>query len=107
MPLREFPAMDEAQARLRSPLQLAHLGDAVWSLLVRQRLIFQGRNVHNMHGFPQRRRKRLQVIVISNRMIVGTVIGLSNGILIFTDSSKHSAGVKGGPRIDQGRPVAG
>lgn len=49
MPLREFPAMDEAQARLRSPLQLAHLGDAVWSLLVRQRLIFQGRNVHNMH----------------------------------------------------------
>lgn len=47
--LRECTAIDEAQARLRSPLQLAHLGDAVWTLLIRERLMVRGRNVHNMH----------------------------------------------------------
>ncbi len=49
MSLREFPPLKETEARLRSPLQLAHLGDAVWTMLVRSRLIFQGRNVHHMH----------------------------------------------------------
>lgn len=41
--------MDTARARLLNSLQLAHVGDSVWELLVRTRLIYQGRNVRNMH----------------------------------------------------------
>lgn len=46
---REFPPMTADQARLLNPLQLAYIGDSVWDLLIRSRLIYRGRNVHNMH----------------------------------------------------------
>ncbi len=49
MSLMEFPTSSPEEARLRSPLQLAHLGDAVWTLLIRTRLIAKGRNAHHMH----------------------------------------------------------
>lgn len=49
MSLREFPCMTPAEARQLSPLQLAHVGDSVWEMLVRTELAFRGRNVHNMH----------------------------------------------------------
>ena len=49
MEQRESPPMTAEQARLLTPLQLAYLGDSVWDLLIRSRLIYQGRNVHNMH----------------------------------------------------------
>lgn len=49
MTLREFPAMDVRDARMMSPLQLAHIGDTVWELMIRSRLAFRGKNVHNMH----------------------------------------------------------
>lgn len=49
MTLREFSPMDERDARMMSPLQLAHIGDTVWELLIRSRLAWRGRNVHNMH----------------------------------------------------------
>ncbi|MBQ8201087.1 MAG: Mini-ribonuclease 3 [Clostridia bacterium] len=41
--------MEEKQARMLNPLQLAYIGDTVWDLLVRSRLIYRGRNVRNMH----------------------------------------------------------
>ena len=41
--------MEISRARLLNSLQLAHVGDTVWDLLVRTRLIYQGRNVRNMH----------------------------------------------------------
>lgn len=41
--------MDRRQAQLLNSLQLAHVGDTVWDLLVRTELIYQGRNVRNMH----------------------------------------------------------
>lgn len=41
--------MEVSRARLLNSLQLAHVGDTVWDLLVRTRLIYQGRNVRNMH----------------------------------------------------------
>lgn len=49
MTLRENPPMERERARLLNSLQLAHVGDTVWDLLVRSRLIYQGRNVRNMH----------------------------------------------------------
>ena len=49
MEQREFPPMTADQARLLNPLQLAYIGDSVWDLLIRSRLIYRGRNVHNMH----------------------------------------------------------
>ena len=47
--LREYAPMDARDARMMSPLQLAHIGDTVWELLIRSRLAWRGRNVHNMH----------------------------------------------------------
>lgn len=44
-----FPPMDVRQAQLLNSLQLAHVGDTVWDLLVRTDLIYKGRNVRNMH----------------------------------------------------------
>lgn len=44
-----FEPMDERQAQLLNSLQLAHVGDTVWDLLVRTELIYKGRNVRNMH----------------------------------------------------------
>ena len=49
MEQREFPPMTADQARLLNPLQLAYIGDSVWDLLIRSRLIYRGRNVHTMH----------------------------------------------------------
>lgn len=41
--------MDEQEAKLISPLRLAHVGDTVWDLLVRSRFFQMGKNVHHMH----------------------------------------------------------
>ena len=49
MTLRETAPMSQERAQLLNPLQLAYLGDSVWDLLVRSRLVYAGRNVHNMH----------------------------------------------------------
>ena len=37
------------QARLLNSLQLAHVGDSVWELMIRTRLIYRGLNVRHMH----------------------------------------------------------
>lgn len=47
--LREHPPMERERARLLNALQLAHVGDTVWELLVRSRMIYRGYNVRNMH----------------------------------------------------------
>lgn len=49
MILRESPPMTPEAARLLNPLQLAYLGDTVWELMIRSRLLYLGRNVHHMH----------------------------------------------------------
>ena len=49
MTLREEAPMEEARARMLNPLQLAYIGDAVWELLVRSRLIYQGRSARHVH----------------------------------------------------------
>ncbi len=49
MALREFPDMPAVDARQLNPLQLAHLGDTVWELMVRSRVTWARRNVRNMH----------------------------------------------------------
>lgn len=49
MTLRESAPMAPEKARLLNPLQLAYLGDSLWDLLIRSRLLYAGRNVHNMH----------------------------------------------------------
>lgn len=41
--------MTPEAARLLNPLQLAYLGDTVWELMIRSRLLYLGRNVHHMH----------------------------------------------------------
>ena len=49
MSLREHEPMSLAKARMLSPLQLAYIGDTVWELLIRSRLIARGLNVRHMH----------------------------------------------------------
>ena len=49
MTLRESAPMEEARARMLNPLQLAYIGDGVWELLVRSRLIYQGRSARHVH----------------------------------------------------------
>lgn len=49
MSLREAEPMMEETARLLNPLRLAHLGDTVWELLIRSRLVYAGMNVRHMH----------------------------------------------------------
>lgn len=49
MSLREFPPIPAQEARQYGPLQLAHMGDTVWEMMIRTRLMFRGRNVRNMH----------------------------------------------------------
>ncbi len=49
MALRETEPMSEAEARLMSPLRLAYMGDTVWELLIRQRLLHSGKSVRHMH----------------------------------------------------------
>lgn len=41
--------MEAARARMLNPLQLAYIGDGVWELLVRTRLIYQGRSARHIH----------------------------------------------------------
>lgn len=41
--------LSATEAKMKNPLALAYVGDTVWDLLVRSRLIYQGRNVRNMH----------------------------------------------------------
>lgn len=49
MSLREGEPIPEAKARLINPMQLAFIGDTVWDLLVRNRLITCGHSVRSMH----------------------------------------------------------
>lgn len=46
-----FPTqgMNEKEAILLNPLQLAYMGDSVWEMIVRSRLIHHRLNVHHMH----------------------------------------------------------
>ena len=41
--------MEERDALQLNPLQLAYMGDAVWEIMVRSRLIAQRKNVKHMH----------------------------------------------------------
>ena len=49
MTLRESAPMEESRARMLNPLQLAYIGDGVWELLVRSRLIYMGRSARHVH----------------------------------------------------------
>ncbi len=49
MTLREQAPMEEMRARMLNPLQLAYIGDGVWELLVRSRLIYRGRSARHIH----------------------------------------------------------
>ena len=49
MPLMDLPRMEPREAAMLNPLQLAYMGDSVWEMIVRNRLILQRRNVHHMH----------------------------------------------------------
>lgn len=49
MSLWEREPLTEAEARLLSPLRLAYMGDTVWELLIRQRLLHSGKSVRHMH----------------------------------------------------------
>ncbi len=41
--------MEEREAQQLNPLQLAYMGDSVWEIIVRTRLIAQRKNVKHMH----------------------------------------------------------
>ncbi len=41
--------MEESRARMLNPLQLAYIGDAVWELMVRSRIIYKGRSARHVH----------------------------------------------------------
>ena len=41
--------MEEKDAVMLNPLQLAYMGDVVWEMMVRFRLILLHKNVHHMH----------------------------------------------------------
>lgn len=41
--------MEDRTAGLLNPLQLAYMGDAVWEIVVRSRLIHQQKSVRHMH----------------------------------------------------------
>ena len=47
--MTEIPRMEPREAALLNPLQLAYMGDAVWEMIVRSRLLAQRKNVHHMH----------------------------------------------------------
>ena len=49
MTLREAAPMEESCARMLNPLQLAYIGDGVWELLVRTRIIYKGRSARHVH----------------------------------------------------------
>ena len=46
----ENPRMEEREALLLNPLQMAYMGDTVWEMMVRSRLISLRLNVHHMHA---------------------------------------------------------
>ena len=49
MSLREHQPMTEEEARQLNGLQLAYIGDTVWDLLIRSRLMHRRLNVRHMH----------------------------------------------------------
>ncbi len=49
MTLRESAPMEISRARMLNPLQLAYIGDGVWELLVRTRIIYKGRSARHVH----------------------------------------------------------
>ena len=49
MTLREAAPREESRARMLNPLQLAYIGDGVWELLVRTRIIYKGRSARHVH----------------------------------------------------------
>lgn len=49
MSLRFDALMDERDAFLLNPLQLAYIGDSVWELMIRYQMIMRKYNVHHMH----------------------------------------------------------
>ena len=42
--------LPEKVVSLMNPLQIAYIGDSVWELIVRNRLLQKGLNVHHMHA---------------------------------------------------------
>ena len=50
MPVFLEPGMEEREALLLNPLQLAYMGDSVWEMMVRTRLILQRKTVRHMHS---------------------------------------------------------
>lgn len=49
MSLRETEPMDADAARMMNPLRMAYMGDTIWELLIRARLIANGYTVRHMH----------------------------------------------------------
>ena len=49
MGIRTEEILSAREAALMSPLQLAFLGDTVWELMVRSRLVAHRENVHHLH----------------------------------------------------------
>ena len=47
--LREEAPMTKDDARRLNPLQLAYIGDTVYDLLTRSRLLYRGYNLHHCH----------------------------------------------------------
>ena len=47
--MKERFRMDEREALMLNPLQLAYMGDSVWEITVRTRLIARKKNVKHMH----------------------------------------------------------
>ena len=47
--LREEAPMSKDDARRLNPLQLAYIGDTVYDLLTRSRLLYRGYNLHHCH----------------------------------------------------------
>ncbi len=47
--LREAAPMSFDDARRMNPLQLAYIGDTVYDLLVRSRMLYRGYNLHHCH----------------------------------------------------------
>ncbi|MBQ8555019.1 MAG: Mini-ribonuclease 3 [Clostridia bacterium] len=47
--LREETPMAIPDARMLNPLQLAYIGDTVWDLLIRSRIIYRRRSPRHMH----------------------------------------------------------
>lgn len=55
MELMARQLMEPAKVRLMNPLQMAYIGDTVWDLMVRSRLMRTGHNVHKLHQMATQR----------------------------------------------------